>query len=225
MKLFKFTFLLLLIFMVISNPLLAQPRVVTFGDEAEKTEKKAYDEANIIKLNLWEFFSSDFSLYYERKLLNRFTFEVGAGVTYNDLFGHIFSPSPHAPEAFAVDKRMGNSFAVGIRFYTSRTFDGFYIAPEYKYRKYNWSDDAKFIDADANVPDLYLDESRVHSIARLSFGYALFYANNIQFDFQAGIGLSSVTEKLYNPNLGKIETLQLSYRPRVNLGFKLGYAF
>ncbi|PWH81387.1 DUF3575 domain-containing protein [Brumimicrobium oceani] len=225
MKLIKSTLLLLLIFVANSTPLLAQPRVVTFGDEVEESEQRTYDEKNIIKLNLGELFSSDFSLYYERQLTNKLTFEVGAGLTYNDFFGHLFSPSLYAPEAYAVDKKMGNSFAVGLRFYTSRTFDGFYIAPEYKYRKYHWSDEAQFIDTDANIPGLYLDESRVHSIARLSFGYALFYSNNIQFDFQTGIGLSSITEKIYNPYSGELETTKVNFRPRVNLGFKLGYAF
>ncbi|RYM35096.1 hypothetical protein ERX46_06890 [Brumimicrobium glaciale] len=199
----------------------SQPRTITV--DSEQLEKSDYLESNAIKLHLLEFTSSDFSLYYEKALFSKISAEVGIGLTFADDIGHISSPTTNGP--INPDNKLGYSFTAAIRFYPSEILNQFYIAPEYKFRKYNWNREFSNYFGFTDVDGVRADESRVHSIPRITFGYVVYLFEYVFVDFHFGMGINSRTETLYNPFTSQIEVNKLSPRPKVNGGFKIGFIF
>lgn len=79
---------LILFFAFALNLVFAQPRVITIesSTETQKEEKQETTEhVQSFTTSPIEFFSTDFGVYYERKLSSRFSLEVGTGLTYGEV--------------------------------------------------------------------------------------------------------------------------------------------
>lgn len=232
--------LLLSIFLVICNISFAQPRVITFDSEQEKDEGGL--EKNVVKLSLFELASGDLPIYYERVLSDMFSVEASVGVTFGDYIGSMFSDVNSSPFDESIDAKYGYSLSAAVRFYPIAVLEEFYVSPEFKFRKYNWDREVYY----AATPPTFQNpnpehaihmasESRSYVMPRITLGYAFFYDNNLIFDWQIGIGMNTPTKTAYQtkyddqyPNIsikGDIEEVKQKTRPRIHLGFKIGYVF
>lgn len=190
-----------------------EPRVVTFKSE-ETNKDNLNSEQNILKLSILEYFSGDFALYYERAVGDMFGLEMSLGVTVFDYVGSIFDDF-----LYDYDEKIfqyGLSYSLSLRFYPIDLFDEFYVAPEYKFRRYKWK--REYFSGD-------VEESRKLSLPRLNIGYSYFYDNNLLFDYFVGIGLNNETRERFDVNDNQVFTEELNPRPRFHVGFKIGYAF
>lgn len=167
-----------------------------------------------MKISLFEYFSGDFALYYERAMGDKFGLEMSLGVTVFDFVGSLFDDF-----LYDYDEKVfqyGLSYSLSLRFYPIELFEEFYIAPEYKYRKYRWTYQSYYGD---------FQETKKHSLPRLNIGYSYFYDNNLLFDYFFGIGMNRETKERYDDYENDIITENLNPRPRFHIGFKVGYAF
>jgi len=199
----------------------AQPRVVTFGNEEENSINQSTRQ-NALKLNIFEFISGDFSLYYERKLHEKISVEAGLGMTYVDIYGLIAYADILSPFDILIQPRMGFSYKISGRFYPIETFERVYVSPELKFRKYVWD---RQIYQDFSPTQTTVSEERTYFIPRLSIGYAVSYNNNLYFDWTLGIGINSVSEIRYENETLELNHIVRNSRPRLHLGLKVGYIF
>lgn len=217
---------ILLLFSLIAVNLyvFAQPRVITF--ESEQKSKDSKIEKNVFKVSLFELASGDFPIYYERVLGKKISIEGSAGITFGDYFGGLLSDNYYSPLSENVDSKYGYSLSISFRFYPIEALEEFYIAPEFKYRKYNWDREAEFFpDYEPFYDVRNVSESRVYNMPRISFGYAFFYDTNLSFDYYLGIGMNTPTERLFDTELLKVQEEKRNTRPRVHFGLKIGYVF
>ncbi len=213
--------ILLLCFTLFIAYTFAQPRVVTF--DSKQKESEPITETNSIKLHILEYLSKDYSLYYEKALLNKLSAEVGLGVTFGDEWGNIVTNTSYSP--ISPENKMGISLFGGVRFYPYEVFEDFYVALEYKYRKYKWEREViDYSTSNQGIP-LQVDEGRNHSMPRVTFGYVFYLIDNLTLDLHLGIGINTKTEILFNPKTYKVEKHKLNAMPRVNGVVKIGYVF
>lgn len=214
--------ILLISFTLICIIAQAQPRVVTFDSEQEESLPK--EETNVIKFNLPELITSgDYSLYYEKALFNKLSAEIGLGLTFGDKWGDFASDIFYYTSK--EQDKIGLSFGAALRFYPSELFEDFYVAAEYKYRKYRWDREVVELTPDYFQIKRKIDESRRHSIARLNFGYIFFLTDQLSLDSHLGLGVNLVQEVYYNKETSMIIKNKSNLKPRVNLGLKIGYLF
>ncbi|WP_146194248.1 hypothetical protein [Brumimicrobium oceani] len=214
--------ILFIIFTLVVTLAQAQPRVVTFDSEQEESLPK--EESNVIKFNLLELMSSgDYSLYYEKALLNVLSAEIGLGITSGDNWGDFGSDTYFYNSK--EENKIGFSFAAALRFYPSELFEDFYVSAEYKFRKYRWDREVMEFTSNYSAVISSIDESRRHSIARLNFGYILFLTNQLSLDSHFGLGINMVQEIYYNNQSFILDEKKSGVKPRVNLGLKIGYLF
>ncbi|PWH81385.1 DUF3575 domain-containing protein [Brumimicrobium oceani] len=218
--------LLFICFTLILTIVQAQPRVVTFGEEGTEPTNPA--PKNLIKLNPFEFVAGDFSIYYERILTEKLTAEVGIGMTNADLYGLVNYIDLYSPFNNFVTPKMGFSFTAAIRFYPIEALEGIYVAPEFKYRKYNWErityDDLYFFDEPYDNEQM-VEEDRTYTIPRITFGWMILYDNNLSLDWSIGLGMNTAKENIYNEETMMMEVRKRGTNPRLNLGLKIAYAF
>lgn len=221
MKRNKLKSLLLLLFTFALSQAFTQPRVITFDSKQEEAEPKL--ETNSIKLHPFEFLTGDYSLYYEKALLNNLSAEIGLGFTFGYNVGLTDSDNSTAP--IFVDGVLGHSFTGAIRFYPSEVFEDFYIAAEYKYRKFNWEYEIEDDPYSQQYKSTKVKENRIHSMPRLTFGYIIYFFSALTIDMHLGLGVDVQTESLYSKETMQNESYSLNARPRVNAGIKIGYVF
>lgn len=218
--------ILLIAFTTLSLLAYSQPRVITFGAENETDGVENPTERNSIKISILEILTGDFPIYYERALNDYFSAEVGLGLTFGDYYGEIFGDSPFSPSAQEVSARYGYSFSAGLRFYPIQILEDFYIAPEFKYKKFNWDRQVEtFIEEEPYVIQVDAEESRVYSMPRISMGYVYYYDHSITFDFHVGIGMNTPTEEMFDHNELRVIETRRNTKPRIHFGFKIGYIF
>jgi len=195
-----------------------EPRVITFDSEQEKNSNNN-SEKNIIKISLFEIISGDFPLYYERVLSDKFSLEGSVGITFGDYIGGLFLDDFSSIDNSS-NSNYGFSFSASLRFYPIEILEEFYIAPEFKYRKYNW--EREYSDM-SGISNLYA-ENRTYAMPRINLGYSFFYDNQLIFDYYVGIGMNNITENRYDYETNNISESKLR-RPRVHIGLKIGYVF
>ena len=218
--------LLIITFTLLYSLAIAQPRVVTFESE-QNEEKGTGTEVNVLKVSLFELASGDFPFYYERVLTNKISAEVSAGVTFGDYYGSIFSNSEISPLESSVDAKYGFSLSAGLRFYPIEALEDFYISPEFKFRKYNWSREIDYFSDSPNGGVIYetIDESRTYAMPRITLGYSYFYDYNIIVDWHFGVGMNTPTETIFNFDEHVVLKDKQNTRPRIHFGLKIGYLF
>jgi len=223
----KKIFILALLFISQSNTGQAQPKVVVFNSPKEESEKNQMVEKNMVKFAILEAFAGDFSFSYERVLHKHFTAEASLGVTLSDYITSLYNTEIDVFDT-SFEPTLGNSFSLGLRYYPISAPEYFYVAPEFKYKKYN-----NFRTLNSSNKG---EESRSLSIARLTFGYNYLLEHNIFFDFYGGFGIAKIKHnkftsiESYDPvtsttsyEYGNIESSKLA--PRIHIGMKVGIAF
>ena len=208
-------------FILLFSIVQAQPRIISFDSEQEEAKPK--EETNVIKLHPLEFLSNDYSLYYEKALLNILSAEIGLGFTYGDYWGEFSSDKDYYLSKS--DNKLGFSFAGSLRFYPFELFEDFYIAAEYKFRKYNWEREVEEYISINSIVTKQVDESRIHSMPRLTLGYVFYLTDQFSLDLHLGIGVNTIKEKFYNNTKSVVEEVYPGAKPRMNGGIKIGYLF
>jgi hypothetical protein len=105
------------------------------------TKKDIKIDQNCLKWNWTLLGRGIFALNYERLITSTFSFELGAGLTYKDLYFEQWQEAQDEYSYSAGDNRkikMGPYLEANLRFYpTEGDLEGFYISPFFRYRKYN----------------------------------------------------------------------------------------
>lgn len=201
------------------------PKVVVFNS-TESKEPAYWSKYNLVKFNVFEAFSGDFSFYYERILNKNFSAEVGMGPTLSNYVSMLWNSNTNLSDDTYLAK-MGFSFMLGARYYPFRAADEFYFAPEFKYKMYH--NDRTY--TDLLGADQRMEESWKMGMGRISFGYVYFFDDNIFIDFSAGFGIGKVTEKQLAWEINDqgfnepVEDVSSTLVPRFHTGLKIGVAF
>lgn len=204
-----------------------QPKVVVFNSP-KIDESSLIEEKNILKFGVLDALSGNFSFYYERKVHEDFTIELGLGVTLSDYITSlvnedldVFNPN-YIP-------RIGNAFSIGGKYFPSGAVDDFYFGLDFKHKTYK--NDRTF-----NFNDLTYQEERSINVMRLSFGYNYFIDKKILLDLFGGFGIGSIKEMTtaevtttdpvtFENVLTYVSTNQSRLVPRVHIGIKVGVVF
>jgi hypothetical protein len=96
-------------------------------------------EKNCIKWNYGMLVRGAFVINYERLITDKFTFEVGAGITYRDFLSEFSRSTGYfSTNDLKTETKIGCYFDGSFRYYFSEgLFEGVYTSPFVRYRKYN----------------------------------------------------------------------------------------
>ncbi|MFC5270789.1 DUF3575 domain-containing protein [Adhaeribacter terreus] len=210
--------------------------IVTEGSPATYfTTKKVAEKTPLhtcIKMNPLLLLQGDIPVYLERKIAKKLTIEFGLGMTYDNVVTDALDPD-HYSETTTKENLMGYSVAAGLRYYPSSTYEtmeGYYFAPEVRYRKYK------------SVANQYLEEpinvkqGRDFTDFKLGFGYVDFIEDHIFIDMYTGVGMrkrnyfNMVRDgEIIDNGTTIVETYELwnenKMVPLFSLGAKIGFAF
>ena len=224
----KSLFLLLVLLITLSAFTQDEPKVVVFN--SSKSTREATDFKNLIKFGMLEPFSGSFSLYYERVLTDKFSAEIGLGLTIKDYLSIAFNDIGNLFSETSDEARLGPSFALGLRYYPSYIPEDFYVAAEFRYKRY--LNDRSYNDG---VGDLIMTETNSSAIGRITFGYQFKVLENVFWDFYGGFGIGKVKqstldiENVYDPATGEYYNVYSTekyegLKPKLHIGIKLGIA-
>ncbi len=204
------------------------------GDDYEYFEKKNSDNPkNVIKINPLDAISGSFPIYFERVLSNKFSVEVGVGLTATSEWNitinqELFENSDY--EGFHKGKT-GLMFKIGARYYAGRGDDapeGTYFALEYQTKNYKF--DAYPIVNGSRFQGALVESSVSNTdLIRILFGYqSEGSSSNFVWDPYIGIGWRKHTfngwyeeENTSNAIFGE----KSEYKPIFLIGFKMGIRF
>lgn len=216
-----------LIFVISGNILLAQdgPTVVVFNS-SESKEPGYWSKDNLVKFGVLDAFAGDFSFYYERLVYEKASFEIGFGPTLSNYASRLWNDNLVIGDE-NYEPLMGFSFLLGGRYYPYRAADEFYVAPEFKFKKYH--NNMYYLDSLGERQSV--EESQQLSIGRLTFGYVYFFDDNIFIDYSAGFGIGKVknvdfVQQIDDMGMWEYTTEERSTLvPRFHIGVKVGIAF
>lgn len=195
------------------------PKVVVFNSQEEETEDNEIYAKNLFKFGLLSPFAGDFSFYYERVLTRGFSVEAGLGITIEDYINAVIGED--AWSITSDNNLFGPSALIGFRYYPISTPEDFYVAGEFKFKRYR---SEQF----PNLNDAYVRSSSVSKF-RLTFGYQLFVYKNVFWDFFGGFGLGTRTLVDYAPDLNDpsviVKNEQKEITPSIHIGVKIGLTF
>jgi len=194
-------------------------------------EDLKYDK-NLIKWNIGLLARGAFEIDYERAIGDKFTIEVGVGVTYNDWM--YFAINQMYDFSDATDKyKYGALFTAGLRFYPNSVvgFDGFYISLPFRYRNYlSTREITYYIDNGIYNNQEYtttLNNNHKHTEFGFIIGSQTGNSWDVTLDYYFGIGISSL-EKTYpvsNYNAPPVQMHSNSIKPVIYCGFRIGIPF
>lgn len=192
------------------------------------TKRDIQYEKNQIKWNLGMIMRGCFEMDYERVLSEKFTFEVGAGVTYVDLIYAVAGDLDNLGGG-NVKYKYGPLVTADMRFYPRSVtdFDGFYISLMYRYRKYNAIETVGYQTNNINY-NYEMKNNHAHS----EFGFIVGSQSgdyfDLVYDYYFGVGISNIT-KVYpdrgDYNTPPTESTIESSRPMLYVGLKMGLPF
>jgi hypothetical protein len=206
-------------------------------DDYEYFEKKSSNNPkNIFKINPFDALDGSFPLFFERVLTNKFSAEIGIGVTTTsesftsirkELFGSDFYEGFHQGQT-------GTFLKLGVRYYAGKNDDapeGSYLALEYQTKNFQFDaypyikDGSNFYRA-ATGP--YQDTKVTNTdLIRVIFGYQSDNSSNFCWDPYIGIAMRKRTfdgwyeDESGKPILGSISET----KPIFLIGAKLGIRF
>lgn len=188
--------------------------VVIFNDSKPRPKKKSFGDENIIKIAPLGIINGTFPIFYERKLTNFLSIQVGGGLTSKNLvrslvlkdgnsslkftyptLGGSNSYYDEVERLFEFDKRsagIGYCFSVQPRFYLEDDApDGSYLGISYEYYRYNFSipgvsQGATFGELNYNGPTQ--NEYENISDYMVQFGRQNVY-DRLTLDWATGIGI------------------------------------
>ncbi|MFT5819494.1 MAG: hypothetical protein ACI8ZM_000718 [Crocinitomix sp.] len=207
-----------------------EPKVVVFN--SSKSERKSSDVVNILKFGMLEPFSGSFSVYFERVLTDKISVEAGLGLTINDYLNVALNDIDDLiGNSNGNEAKLGQAFSLGVRYYPGFIPEDFYVAPEFRFKRYVSSQ--SYIE---DAVEKTFNESKVLSIGRVTFGYHYLVMDNIFWDFYGGFGIAQVNQKelsigtVYDPitdtNVTTYEPeVTTGLVPKLHIGIKLGIGF
>ena len=171
-------------------------------------------------------FNGEIPIFYERRLGEHTSVEIGIGITTEDFFYDGISGEFNTYETR--ETRTGYTIAGSFRFYPSKytmAMDEMYFGPSVRYKHYNTT----FTSCDGTPYDY--PESREIIDFQLSGGYVYWVTDRVMFDVYGGIGMrTKIIEQAYCDVSGPI-TVALppsatkDTGPAVTIGFKFGFGF
>jgi hypothetical protein len=196
-------------------------------------KKNADNPKNIIKINPFEALDGAFPIYYERVLSDKFSVEVGVGLTATSAFTNEISAGLFDSKDYDgfYKGKTGLMFKLGARYYAGRgdyAPEGTYFALEYQAKNFKF-DAYPFINGSRTSSGPYQETTVSNTdLVRLLFGYQTDSSSNFVWDYFLGIGWRKhtvngwyVDENTSVPALGE----QSSYKPVLLLGIKMGIRF
>ena len=217
-------------------------------DEIINKGKASVNYKNAIKINPLLLFNGELPIYYERALTNSLSLELAIGLTFSDYLNNTFTEafSDSDSERLTVggevkaDKNTSNiSFKSAFRYY----FDGvsldgsFYVSLGYFHRTHS-----RELDIIVNKADEFgsllssennkFEEFQKHNELNLIFGNqeVNWGGSHFFFDYYGGIGIdfySYEEVRIRESNFYPTYTLEskTKTRPKIYLGFKMGFLF
>lgn len=185
---------------------------------------------NGLKFDPLQIFRGEISLFYERRISNRISFEIGAGVTRRDwTYSWFFADVDDLRRNITM--RTGAAFRLGMRYYLSDSpeLNGVYVMPQVAYRFYEKSF-AELDSAGSLNGQEHLDRRNIGEV-NFTFGYQHLSLNsNFFYDVYFGIGHSFYGGTIVKRQDVPIETLYYTEPRRGNgwlpvIGVKLGWGF
>lgn len=194
-------------------------------------EKRDRGFNNAVKLNPLLIFVGDIPIYWEYRLSENTSFEVGVGITHANYFRELYYYDGLEGNR---QPQLGYSFLASYKFYPSKYYgalEEWYFGPEFRMRRYN--SEVEQCDS-STLPVATKSESTEMISGKIIGGYMTYFTENLFFDIYGGIGLSSIKQERYicdysavtsgyeltpDPNNGK------KVMPVFSIGAKVGYAF
>lgn len=220
---------LLLLCACVSQTTIAQKRkqaqdstvVITFQEikPVGATKKKGSSESNVIKIAPLGFINGTFPLYYERRLADFFTLQVGGGLTSRNYMRGVWvdglseiaeTKYPWDADGYGDEAdplydfsnrtaRLGHLFSVEPRLYfESEAPEGLYLGLGYNKMRYNFQIPALVSTSNGNREHKGkpVDEYENVSDMMANFGGQSIY-DRLSFEYAVGIGLRNVRGSKY----------------------------
>jgi len=230
------TFLAPLVFVLMTNAIYAQvdptePNMTRSGWEQDAYIIDSLVEVhNALKFDPFQILRGEIGLFYERKISNHISAEVGLGITRRNWSYALFNvDADDLRRNIAV--RTGPSARLGVRYYLkdSPELDGWYLMPQVAYRVY----EKKFAELDS-AGDLngrdHIDQREIGEV-NLTVGFQKLGAeSNFFYDVYVGIGYAWRRGTEVKRQDAPVQTLFVS-EDLVNdglvpvIGLKLGWGF
>jgi hypothetical protein len=203
------------------------------ANETIDSQKDVVYEKNIVKWNMGMLLRGAFEMDYERCLSEKFTIEVGAGVTYMDFLYSVISDIDNYTRE-GVTSKYGYLLMGDIKFYPQDVlgFDGLYISVPIRYRTY-YSDRQitySIYDQTTGMTNSYSNVFK-NNHEHLEYGFIVGRQTgndwDITWDTYFGVGISSVnSNKPLDDNNGIPQQIsEHRSKPFIFIGFKLGLPF
>jgi hypothetical protein len=205
------------------------------GDDYDYFEKKNSDNPkNVFKINPLEALDGTFPIYFERVLNNKFSLEVGIGLTTTSSWSSSISSELFGSNDYDgfYKGKTGLMFKFGARYYAGRNDDapeGTYFALEYQAKNFKF-DAYPYINGSRASSGPYQETNVSNTdLVRILFGYqSEGSSSNFVWDPYIGIGWRKHNfEGWYQednkpaPTLGSVS----EYKPVFLIGFKMGIRF
>src|SRR6185437_1569258 len=146
----------------------------TTDKKADQKSKPEYRQ--LIKVCPQWLLEGNIPIFYERKIGKNITVAPSVGVTFHDYLWEIFEQAGNDGAYIPVKARYykpGLSAALGFKYYPSGALNGFYIAPEVRYRNYQslrlWNTYTNNPGTPKTDPENYLHESLVFTDLKFTF--------------------------------------------------------
>lgn len=186
---------------------------------------------NGLKYDPLQVLRGEISVFYERRISNRVSIELGVGVTRRNWTDSWFNNTDADDLRRNITVYTGPAFRLGVRYYLmdSPELNGVYIMPQLAYRIYEKS--FAEIDSTGNLNgQTHLDRREIGEF-NITFGYQhLSYNSNFFYDIYFGIGHALYRGARVKRQNVPIETLYYTEPRNSNswlpvIGLKLGLGF
>jgi len=193
--------------------------------KSQEIEKKVRNpnRNHYIKASLLEFFSGDFSLFYERSLNRKLSAEGGVGIVFKNYIREFVEEVASSTGRKVIP---GMSLNVGIKYYPYISGELFYLSADYKYRRYR----TRYTTIGNNSEELNFNEYNGRSIYRLGVGYNMALDENMFMDFYSGVGFWQNSNKTYFQQVNETTSeydflfdIQKETKLHFNIGIKIAY--
>lgn len=208
----------------VQPPQQRQPKVITY--KAEETPVKSLTpHINLLKIDLISVAAGDIGPMFERKLGNKISAQVGAGVTLQNFSKGAISNFFSSTENSNIQRvaNIGESFTAAFKYYPNGAIEEFYFAPQFRYRTYNSMAKALYQPGNFNEHLTTMD-------FMFSFGYIDYVQDNVFLEYSASVGIRNknqtalVHDTSISPSKYDLQSNANQYVPLVALGLKIGFS-
>lgn len=198
---------------------------VTYSKVEYKREISDNEIYNLVKANPLLIFYGEIPIYYERRLTNHLSAEIGAGVTLTDFYTDVLVEENYSN----IRTKVGYSFCASMHFFPSKNYKGLeelYFSPEFKIKKYlNELYEYYGDEIDPDIP-----QSRLLTDFQIKLGFIGYWADNVCVDYYCGIGIRN--RKIKEANVyssGNVHSVTLNESedliPCISAGIKIGFGW